>query len=367
MNLFTNGLTTPVVGAKAEERPSGSWTWRKLGAGAAALAALAPGLWVHTASADTVSTLRAQAQSVAARLSSLDAQMARQDEALDQALNRKTAIDAQLNAARTAVASAQSQVAGDRLAVQEQAVQAYVNGGSSSTIDQILQSTTASAALQRSYLDSITASEQSSVDALRGALLTLNQRQSSLQAAEGAATAVVEQVRSARDASAHAAAAEQAELAGVRGQLANAVAQIYQQQQAALQSRDAGLGAGDSLPPPPGAGAGLAVGWAQREVGKPYVYGAAGPDSFDCSGLTMYVWGKAGAGLPHSAAGQWDDTVRVPISAIQPGDLVFFYQPVDHVGIYVGGGEMIDAPHTGADVRYETIFEPGLDGAGRVG
>jgi peptidoglycan DL-endopeptidase CwlO len=145
------------------------------------------------------------------------------------------------------------------------------------------------------------------------------------------------------------------------------VAQIYQQQQSALQSQDSNLGATDSLPPPPGAGASLAVGWAHRELGKPYVYGAAGPDSFDCSGLTMYVWAKAGAGLPHSAAGQWDDTVRVPMGAIQPGDLVFFYQPVDHVGIYVGGGEMIVAPHTGTDVKYESIYEPGLDGAGRVG
>ena len=367
MNLFTHRITTPTAGAEAETRPVRIRTWRKLGAGSAAVAALAAGLWVRGASADTVASLTAQAQAVAARLNGLNATMAREDEALDQALNHQAAVAAQLAAARSAVAQAQSEVAGDRLAVQEQAVQAYVDGGNSSSIDQILQSSTASVALQQSYLESITANEQASVDALRGALITLGQRQASLQAAESAATALVSQVRSARDASARAAAAAQSELAGVKGELANAVAQIYAAQQAALQASDANLGAGDSLPPPPGAGASLAVGWAQRELGKPYVYGAAGPDSFDCSGLTMYVWAKAGVGLPHSAAGQWDDTVRVPMSDIQPGDLVFFYQPVDHVGIYVGGGEMIVAPHTGTDVQYQSVYQSGLDGAGRVG
>lgn len=366
MNLFTNRLTTPAAGAEADIRPVRVRTWRKLGAGSAVLAVLAAGTWARGAAADTVASLQAQAQAVAARLNGLDAAMARQDEALDQALGHQSAVEAQLAAARSALASAQAQVAGDRLAVQEQAVQAYVDGGSPSSIDQILQSSTASVALQQSYLDSITASEQSSVDTLRGALVTLGQRQAGLQAAQSAADALVARIRAARDASAAAAAAAQSELAGVKGRLADAVAQVYQAQQSALRASYAGVGAGDSLPPPPGAGASLAVGWAQRELGKPYVYGAAGPDSFDCSGLTMYVWGKAGAGLPHSAAGQWDDTVRVPISAIQPGDLVFYYQPVDHVGIYVGGGEMIVAPHTGTDVQYQSIFEPGLDGAGRV-
>ena len=367
MNLFTNRITTPVAGAEAEERPTRVRTWRKLGAGSAALAALAAGLIGPSASADTVSSLKAQAQAVAARLSSLNATMARQDEALDQALNRQSAVNAQVAAAAAAVAKAEAQVAGDRQAVQQQAVQAYMNGGTTSSIDQILQSSTSSVALQQSYLDSIADGEQASVDALRGDLLTLGQRQAGLEAAQKAANALVSEVRSARDASARAASAAQSQLAGVKGQLADAVAAVYQAQQAALQSQDAGLGSGDSLPPPPGAGASLAVGWAQRELGKPYVYGAAGPDSFDCSGLTMYVWAKAGVGLPHSAAGQWDDTVRVPMSDIQPGDLIFFYQPVDHVGIYVGGGEMIVAPHTGTDVQYQGIFQSGLDGAGRVG
>ncbi|MHB1925099.1 MAG: C40 family peptidase [Acidimicrobiales bacterium] len=304
---------------------------------------------------------------MAARLNSLDAQMAREDEALDQAKNRLAGIQTLLAAARSAVASARDSVESDRQAVQHQAILAYVNGYAPSSIEQILQSSESSEALRQSYLDSITASEQSSVDTLRGALLTLDQRQSQLQGAEAIAAADVAQVRAARDGSARAASAEQSALSQVKGRLADLVAQIDAQQQAAEQASFAGQGAGASLPPPSGAGASLAVSWAQQELGKPYVYGAAGPDSFDCSGLTMYVWGKAGVSLPHSAAAQWDDTVRVPISDLAPGDLVFYYQPVDHVGIYVGGGEMIVAPHTGTNVQYQSIFSGGLDGGGRVG
>ena len=363
MNPFTSRLTTPVAGAESGPRP-----WRRLGAATLSVAALTSGLWVSAASADPTASLQAQAQAVAARLGALDAQMARQDEALDQGQNRVARIDSQLTAARSALDSARAEVGSDRQAVQRQAVAAYVNGGTQSSLEQILQSSESSVALRQSYLDSITNGEQSSVDSLRGALITLGQRQGQLQSAQAAADSALAQVRSARDASARAAAAEQAELGQVKGRLADLVAQVDGQRQAAVQAHfSARSYSGASLPPPSGAGASLAVAWAQRELGKPYVYGAAGPDSFDCSGLTMYVWGKAGASLPHSAAGQWDDTVRVPISDLAPGDLVFYYQPVDHVGIYVGGGEMINAPHTGTDVQYSSIFMDGLDGGGRVG
>ncbi|MHB1911840.1 MAG: C40 family peptidase [Acidimicrobiales bacterium] len=350
--------------AGAESR---SRLWRRLGAGALSVAALASGPWVSAAAADPTASLQSEAQAMAARLNSLNALTAREDEALNQALNREAGIQSQLVAARSAVATAKDAVASDRLAVQQQAILAYVDGGSPSSLEQILQSSESSVALRQSYLDSITASEQSSVDALRGALVTLGRRQSRLQDAEGSAAAAVDQVRSAWDASARAAAAEQSALGRVKGRLADLVAQIDARQQAAEMASFAGQGSGASLPPPSGAGASVAVAWAQRELGKPYVYGAAGPNSFDCSGLTMYVWGKAGVSLPHSAAAQWDDTVRVPISDLAPGDLVFYYQPVDHVGIYAGGGEMIVAPSPGSDVQYQSIFEPGLDGGGRVG
>jgi cell wall-associated NlpC family hydrolase len=117
--------------------------------------------------------------------------------------------------------------------------------------------------------------------------------------------------------------------------------------------------------PPVKAGASTAVNTAKAQLGKPYVYGGAGPDSFDCSGLTMYAWRAGGVGLPHSAAMQYDSISHISVSQLQPGDLVFFYTPIEHVGMYVGGGQMIDAPYTGAVVRYDSIYNPYLVGAGR--
>jgi len=108
---------------------------------------------------------------------------------------------------------------------------------------------------------------------------------------------------------------------------------------------------------PGGSGHSAVVGIAQAELGKPYVYGAAGPNSFDCSGLTMYCYAQIGIGLSHGATDQQHASTPVPLSALQPGDLVFFGGPSYsyHVGIYVGGGSMINAPHTGAVVSYGSI------------
>lgn len=96
-------------------------------------------------------------------------------------------------------------------------------------------------------------------------------------------------------------------------------------------------------------------------AGKPYLWGAAGPNSFDCSGLTMYVYKQLGVLLQRSADQQYRSTLHVPYSQAQPGDLIFFYDTtgyVYHVGMYAGKGMMWDAPHSGAVVRYENVWYP---------
>ena len=116
-------------------------------------------------------------------------------------------------------------------------------------------------------------------------------------------------------------------------------------------------------PPPapaPSSGAAAALAYARAQLGKPYQWGAAGPTAFDCSGLTMRAWAAGGVSLPHFAAGQYAATAHVAIADLQPGDLVFFGSDLHHVGIYVGGGQMINAPTTGSVVRYDGIFWPDL-------
>jgi cell wall-associated NlpC family hydrolase len=104
---------------------------------------------------------------------------------------------------------------------------------------------------------------------------------------------------------------------------------------------------------------------ARSLVGRPYRYGAAGPDAFDCSGFTSFVWRAAGLNLPHTSAGQYGSVPRVPINSLQPGDLVFSGgSRVHHVGLYIGAGQMIDAVRTGRSVEIEPL-RGNLIGAGR--
>lgn len=130
-------------------------------------------------------------------------------------------------------------------------------------------------------------------------------------------------------------------------------------------------------PPPSGGGGGIpaqaagvarVLAYARAQLGKPYQWAGAGPDSFDCSGLVMRAWEQAGIDFPHLAQDQYDLTARLPLSDLIPGDLVFFGTPDDvyHVGIYVGSGDMIDAPETGQNVQVQSIYWDSLLGGGRV-
>lgn len=102
-----------------------------------------------------------------------------------------------------------------------------------------------------------------------------------------------------------------------------------------------------------------ALAFARAQIGKPYVWGATGPGSYDCSGLTQAAWKAAGVDLPRTTWDQVNAGTTVPLSDIKPGDLVFFYDDISHVGLYIGNGMMIHAPKPGAYVREESIFYGG--------
>jgi cell wall-associated NlpC family hydrolase len=108
-----------------------------------------------------------------------------------------------------------------------------------------------------------------------------------------------------------------------------------------------------------------AVQFAYAQLGKPYQWGAAGPGSYDCSGLAMMAWRAAGVSLPHNAAMQQASIPSVSLSSLQPGDLVFLGDPAYHVMIYIGGGRVIQAPYTGADVEISSLSGMSPSGAGR--
>lgn len=114
--------------------------------------------------------------------------------------------------------------------------------------------------------------------------------------------------------------------------------------------------------------AGVAIAAAQSQLGVPYRYAQSKPGvAFDCSGLTAYAWGQAGVGLPHQSRAQAASVPRIPAGAAQPGDLIFYYNPISHVGIYIGGGSMIHAPATGQVVKVASVNWGKVTAVGRPG
>ncbi|MFJ7410019.1 NlpC/P60 family protein [Streptomyces sp. NPDC098077] len=136
-----------------------------------------------------------------------------------------------------------------------------------------------------------------------------------------------------------------------------------------------GTGSGSGTGTDPGTGSGTDSGYAAKaekvlafaraQIGKPYVWGASGPSSYDCSGLTQAAWREAGVTLPRTTWDQVEVGTRVATSDLIPGDLVFFYDDISHVGIYKGDGMMIHAPKPGANVREESIYSMPIYGSVR--
>jgi cell wall-associated NlpC family hydrolase len=198
----------------------------------------------------------------------------------------------------------------------------------------------------------------------------VQQRQRELQHAHGEQVQVVAERDAARSSIQSQLGQRQALLGSIRGEIANLQAQ-EREQQAALQRHLASevqaqqASASDTAlaqtvaPEPtttiaPPSRYGGVVGIAMRYLGTPYVWGGASPGGFDCSGFVMYVFSQIGVSLPHNAAAQYGYGAPVSRDALQPGDLVFF-DGLGHVGIYVGGGSFIHAPHTGDVVKVSSL------------
>ncbi|GAA2702319.1 NlpC/P60 family protein [Micromonospora olivasterospora] len=160
----------------------------------------------------------------------------------------------------------------------------------------------------------------------------------------------------------------EAQLAAKRKQIDDEIDRLQK-----LRIKVYGNGGGGPLRPAPcpatypGGGAGIAVKFACAQIGKPYVWGAEGPNAYDCSGLMLAAWAKAGVSLPHNAARQRAVTARVSRADLRPGDLVFYYSDLHHVGMYVGGGWVVHASQAGAPIKMKHVDDGQVNSYGRPG
>jgi cell wall-associated NlpC family hydrolase len=326
--------------------------------GSSAFAALPAG-------ADEISDKRAEASAIADKLEQLDARMMDVNSQYERAnyelhLAQQGVAEARSRAERTAAELDQR-----RIELREFAIAAYQSGNDSPEIDALLSSDATTGVQKRTYLENVSGTRQDRLDALNAAKVKAQEDSARLAEAEAAASAHASEIDQARRSQQAAVSEQRALAARVQGELAtlvsaeNARRAAEAQRQAGLNSPGGGTrpntpsGIGDNSgltenpdlpPPPPGSGASGAVAAALTRVGSPYVWGAAGPTTFDCSGLVVWAYRQVGINLPHYSGAQYQTTTRISASQLQPGDLVF-YGPggSEHVAIYIGGNQLVQA------------------------
>ena len=339
-----------------------------------------------TATAAPIDDKRAEAAALQDRLEAQGAQVSIMAERYNRAQAKMAEVEK--NVAQTEVDVARSderlKLVKDRLA--SAAVAAYVHGGSTSILSTMVRSGKANETIVRHQYLRVTAADQRSViGELRLAKEDLSQRRANLDGEREAARAAADDAADASRGAEAAEGAQRALLSSVEGDLSGLVAEEVARREAEQAQRRLATVvppalvattplAAEALPaarilPSSGLGA-VAVEEAMRHLGKPYLYGGSGPDSFDCSGLTMYAWAAAGVSLSHGADLQWYETTRVPIEQVVPGDLLFFGDSVEgihHNAMYIGDGQMIEASQTGTPIRIRGWRSVDLLGAGRPG
>lgn len=318
------------------------------------------------------------------------------------------------DAARVALAAAADEVAAKQAQVDAFARASYMSGGPLGAVAVVLTSNGPAAILDQASL--LGAVSKSQAEMLRE-LAYAQQRSETMSASADAAEQKVQGI--ATDAAANrrealaAMASEHALISALTAQQINVARELSAQEskvatltvaQAAAQARakaaqeraalaaawDAMQAAGEAMPWATSRQGRTALAWAKKQLGLPYSWGggdASGPTlgsvneegndaglhtvGFDCSGLTLFAWAHAGFSIDHYTGYQWVEGHHIDVGQMRPGDLVFFATDtsdpltIHHVGIYVGGDQMIDAPHTGANVRFDKVFIPGFIGAVR--
>jgi cell wall-associated NlpC family hydrolase len=343
---------------------------------------------------DQISDAKAKAAAIEAQLSQAQNEMSALSQQYDEAQYHLSQINSNIQTTEANIASDQQQVSKDKNTLAKAAVANYITDGTASTQNSIFSGNQETLGATSEYNQIAEGDISLAVDKLHTAETQLNVQKAQLTTEQGQAQTQVNAEQAAVAQNQQAINQQKNALAQEQGQIANLVQQQQQQEaaaaaQAARQRQAAAAaaaaaqttssGGGSQLaglsqaaPPPTAPGGEGALQAAESQIGVPYVWGGESPKGsanpgFDCSGLTAWSWGQVGVGLPHFSGAQMADSAPVPVSDLQPGDLLF-YGPggSDHVAMYVGPGEMIEAPYTGASVWITALrLGDGFVGAGR--
>jgi peptidoglycan DL-endopeptidase CwlO len=337
----------------------------------------------HPAAADPLSAAKAQAASLQSQVAALQTQAEQATEKYDATEAALGELVGQQRLAQERVAAARAVVETDRTTVNERARALYMSGGTVALYAHVLSGTDPGQLMSGLHeVQALSNTDERALVAIDAAAAAaaeapkevdaLLQRQNDLMAQAAAAFAQVED----------ALARQQEALADATAQVATIEAQIQAQIDAENAARAAAMLAtarqaafsSGMVSGPASAVAQAAIAAASTQLGKPYVYGGSGPDVWDCSGLTQWAYRQAGVELPRTAAQQYAAiATKVPLGALQPGDLLFWAtDPADpatihHVAIYLGGAQMLAAPHTGTVVQIQPVYLDGYFGAARPG
>jgi cell wall-associated NlpC family hydrolase len=363
------------------------------------IALLLPMFLAAGASGDPIDEKKAEAARIQEQLDRQGRQVSQLAEKFNQARNKAAEVDGSVAKTQADVARSDERLQEVRGRLAQAAVVAYMHGGSISMISALSRGGSSDMVVRTQYLRVTAADQRRVIGELRSAREDFLSKKARLEGEQKQARAAAASAADASRAAADAEASQKVVLARVNGDLATLVAAEQARREAEAAARrpvvvaqvaepartvaepattpttKAGTASSPAPAPaaaPAGSGKGaIAVAEARKQLGKPYVYGGSGPDSFDCSGLTAWSWRAAGVTLSHSAYTQWFETTRVPIDKVQPGDLLFFgddgVESIHHNAIYIGDGNMIEASQTGTPIRIRAWRSGDLVGAGRPG
>jgi peptidoglycan DL-endopeptidase CwlO len=330
----------------------------------------------------SISAKQAEAQRVMAQIQVLDSNAVRAQNLYDSANAKLHAIEHNLTVNRIGLRAARANLVVAQHNLSQRLVTIYTGADTSSTLGVILGATSVDDLVNRiESVQSLSSQDVAVVHQVVSFKHEVTARQHALVRDHRAQARLVRQRAAAKARIASQIGRERRLYNSIKGEIAHlvalqharqlALARQAQQRLAAYQSSQGhnpalDLSTGFTAPPSQYSGV---VGIAMQFLGVPYVWGGSSPSGFDCSGLVMYVYAQVGVSLPHYTGAQWQMGVPVAYSDLQPGDLVFF-DGLGHVGLYIGGGEFIHAPHTGDVVRIDSLSEgwyaATYDGARRI-